>query len=127
MALAALIIGVVAWLVLALLWAMPLQLVGPLAGPLGGGLAMVALVLGASALAARRRARRRGEEASLGSAVIALLLGLTGVACAMGVEGMLIVRERRERAERDAARPAPAEKARQEKQLDDLVNDNLKR
>ena len=114
-------------MVLASLAVLPIELMGPLAGPLGGGLAMVAVVLAAAALAARRRARREDPSVSLRAPAVGLLLGLAGVACALTVETSLILRERRERAEKKAAQPAPAEKQKQDKQLDDLVNDNLNR
>lgn len=127
MAIAALVIGLLGSLIvlLPLLLRVPIEIAGPFAAPLGGGLCVVALVLLAPVLwsASRRGRARRAWRVGLALA----LLGLVG-ACT--TEWALIRRERAERARAAEEQRSPVERAKQQqedKQFEDDFNQNLNR
>ena len=122
MSAAALVLGLLGAVVLVvpIAFGVPLEIAAPFTAPLGGGLAVMALVLAGTVILSRERRRRAPRLAS-----VSLVLAIAGVISALGLEGTLIRREKAAQARAAADKKPPAEKARDDQQFDKDLTENL--
>ena len=125
MTVAALVLGLAGALVLGLPFGLgvPLEIATPFTAPIGGGLSVMALVLAGTVILSRERKKRAPRLAR-----VAVGLAIAGVVVALATEISLIRRARATKAQnaaKAADKKSTADKAREDQQFDNDLNDNL--